>query len=477
MRKLLALAAAGLLAPLFVATAAPAEPCADDARTHAQRLPKQGVVQVHSQADGAHFQPSAIDEDGRLRAVDLLGHDGGPALVSVWQGPADCAGATRDAAWAVTPEGHVFIGGGAGHFGHALGRSLNRPIVGMAVTPTSLGYWLVASDGGIFAYGDAAFVGSTGAIALNQPIVAMAATPSGRGYWLAAADGGLFTFGDAPYLGSMGATALNAPIVGMVATPTGRGYWLVAADGGIFTFGDATFLGSTAGGAGAVPVAGLVTSGTGYAIVDVEGTVTAFGGDGGTTTDEHDHGDDEDTVVADGAIISLDDPRLTAAQRSAAQSLIDRTTAAMARFPDEASVLAAGYRTIGDSATGFEHFVNFGYLIDDDELDPNKIESIVLRVEGGVKTVESAMYILSLGATMDDVPDIAGELTTWHKHDDLCFDLSDGLRVVGIADGGRCARGQLFVTPPMLHVWITPQACGPFAGIETGNHGSDCHPH
>ena len=32
---------------------------------------------------------------------------------------------------------------------------LNKPIVGMAATPTGKGYWLVASDGGVFSFGDA----------------------------------------------------------------------------------------------------------------------------------------------------------------------------------------------------------------------------------------------------------------------------------------------------------------------------------
>ena len=38
--------------------------------------------------------------------------------------------------------------------------TLTKPIVGMAATPTGLGYWLVGSDGGIFTFGDALFYGS-----------------------------------------------------------------------------------------------------------------------------------------------------------------------------------------------------------------------------------------------------------------------------------------------------------------------------
>lgn len=38
--------------------------------------------------------------------------------------------------------------------------NVNAPIVGMAATPTGLGYWLVSGDGGVFAFGDAQFFGN-----------------------------------------------------------------------------------------------------------------------------------------------------------------------------------------------------------------------------------------------------------------------------------------------------------------------------
>ncbi|HLF40661.1 MAG TPA: hypothetical protein VI854_04200, partial [Acidimicrobiia bacterium] len=144
----------------------------------------------------------------------------------------------------------------AGFLGSTGGIALNKPIVGMAPTPSGLGYWLVASDGGVFAFGDAAFHGSTGNLRLNQPIVGLAPTPSGGGYWFVASDGGAFAFGDAGFHGSTGSLRLNSPIAGITATPTGRGYWFAAADGGIFSFGDADFRGS----AGGRPLAGPVTA-------------------------------------------------------------------------------------------------------------------------------------------------------------------------------------------------------------------------
>ena len=120
------------------------------------------------------------------------------------------------------------------------GQPLQKPVVGMAATPSGLGYWLVAADGGVFAFGDAQFYGSMGGQPLQQPMVGMAPTKSGHGYWTVAADGGIFVFGDAQFYGSTGGQNLPRPIVGMAATKTGNGYWLVESDGTtVVPFGDA----------------------------------------------------------------------------------------------------------------------------------------------------------------------------------------------------------------------------------------------
>ncbi|MGH9035307.1 MAG: TolB family protein, partial [Acidimicrobiia bacterium] len=167
----------------------------------------------------------------------------------------------------------------AGFYGSTGNVKLNKPIVGMAPTPTGRGYWFVAADGGIFSFGDAAFRGSTGNVNLNKPIVGMAPTPTGRGYWFVAADGGIFSFGDAGFHGSTGNVRLNKPIVGMAATPSGKGYWFVAADGGMFVFGDAKFWGSTAKSAPRSPIVGMAAtpSGNGYWLVGADGAVYPFG--------------------------------------------------------------------------------------------------------------------------------------------------------------------------------------------------------
>ncbi|MGH9109182.1 MAG: hypothetical protein ACRDY3_06945 [Acidimicrobiales bacterium] len=79
------------------------------------------------------------------------------------------------------------------------------------------------------------FYGSMGGKPLNRPIVGIAATPTGKSYFEVASDGGIFSFG-APFYGSMGGEPLDAPMVGMAAAPTGKGYFEVASDGGVFGF-------------------------------------------------------------------------------------------------------------------------------------------------------------------------------------------------------------------------------------------------
>jgi hypothetical protein len=181
--------------------------------------------------------------------------------------------------WMVASDGGMFSFGTAHFYGSMGGQPLNKPIVGMAPTPTGGGYWLVASDGGIFAFGNATFYGSMGGKPLNSPIVGIAATPTGGGYWEVASDGGIFSFGNATFYGSMGGQPLNKPIVGITATATGGGYWMVASDGGIFAFGNAAFYGSMGGMPLNKPIVGITATATGggYWMVASDGGIFAFG--------------------------------------------------------------------------------------------------------------------------------------------------------------------------------------------------------
>jgi hypothetical protein len=181
--------------------------------------------------------------------------------------------------WLVGKDGGVFGFGDAQYLGGAAGRPLNSPMVSIAATPHGGGYWLASADGGVFAFGDATFSGSLSSAPLNQPIVAIAATPTGQGYWLVARDGGVFGFGDAPYLGGAAAGLLNQGVVGIASTPSGRGYWLVGADGGIFAYGDAGFFGSALSATPRSPIVALAPtrSGLGYWLAASDGGIFAYG--------------------------------------------------------------------------------------------------------------------------------------------------------------------------------------------------------
>jgi hypothetical protein len=186
---------------------------------------------------------------------------------------------------------------------------------------------------------------------------------------------------------------------------------------------------------------------------------------------DHGHGGEHGEHGPDDApYISPDDPRLTPAQQQRAKDLIARTQAGMQRFPNEASLILAGYQSIRDSDSGFEHYIKWPLLQDGKELDADAIEAVVLEVKPGVaKRVVAAMYFLERGKTIADVPDVAGPLTPWHNHKDLCWDPT-GKYIQGVFRLGRCLPlGTLREIEPMLHVWVTPNVCGPFAEVDDQN--------
>ncbi len=195
-------------------------------------------------------------------------------------------------------------------------------------------------------------------------------------------------------------------------------------------------------------------------------------------TSEHDEtGEHEDAsgLAVDAIFAGADTSGATEEELSVAKSLIEDTRTAIAtQFSGEAAVIEAGYQSIGDGRRdgSFEHFVNHDYMNDGVELDPDHIESLVFEVSGGEKRLVSAMYILERGTSMADVPELAGDLTTWHDHQNLCWD-DTRTELAGALVNGECMPGgTLRETAPMLHVWLEDHECGPFSGIE--NHGGGC---
>lgn len=163
-------------------------------------------------------------------------------------------------------------------------------------------------------------------------------------------------------------------------------------------------------------------------------------------------------------------PGVTPEQQAAAENLVAVTVVRLPQWADYRVAEAAGFRSIGDGVTGHEHFIQWSWINDDITLDPDHPESLVYEPQpDGTKKLVSAMYMLPDTVKLEDVPDIGGPLTQWHIHDNLCF-TNDPVqpRVAGLTNGqGNCNAPLVKFRPaPMIHVWITPHKCGPFAALE-----------
>jgi hypothetical protein len=164
-------------------------------------------------------------------------------------------------------------------------------------------------------------------------------------------------------------------------------------------------------------------------------------------------------------------PGVTPEQQRAAEALVTATLTKLPRFADPAAASRLGYRSIGDASTGYEHFVNWAMIDDAFTLDPEHPESLVYAVDfcTGERTLVAAMFMLGHGTTLDDVPDVGGPMMQWHEHRDLCWLGPESAWIVtGTQDPSLPCPGTTFrLDPvPMIHVWVVPNECGPFAALE-----------
>lgn len=166
-------------------------------------------------------------------------------------------------------------------------------------------------------------------------------------------------------------------------------------------------------------------------------------------------------------------PGVTAEQQASAERLVTRTIVNLPQFRDPSYILTLGYRSIGDDVTGYVHYLNWPWLSDGRELDPAHPEALVYKLDypNGVRTLtlQAAMYMLEPGSTLDTVPDVGGPLVQWHVHRNLCYGgQPNAWRVISVVEPpAPCPAGQFRPEAvPMLHVWIVPQPCGPFAALE-----------
>lgn len=165
-------------------------------------------------------------------------------------------------------------------------------------------------------------------------------------------------------------------------------------------------------------------------------------------------------------------PGVTPQQQAQAENLVALTLARLPQWADPAVAEKAGFRSIGDGFSGVEHFVNQAFMNDRTVLDPDRPESLVYDTSKGGRTLAAAMYMVARGTPLSAVPAVGGKLVQWHIHDNLCYNAAG--KVSALTDAsGACPAGLVKPIPtPMVHVWIVPHACGPFAALEGVGAGS-----
>ena len=220
------------------------------------------------------------------------------------------------------------------------------------------------------------------------------------------------------------------------------------------------------------PFAALEGEGAGRAAVSEEQRVDMCA---------HDHGTESGSLSVaaseadDGAArIDLSGmPGVQPDERRRAEDLLYSTRTVLPKFANTATAEAAGFTTIGDGATGYEHYINWKYINDEHELNPEFPESLVYQIDPATrqKKLVSAMFMMGDEYTLETVPNVGGPLTQWHIHNNLCFSRDPAVfgstRVVGVtAPNGSCQFGVKLRENPMIHVWIVPHKCGPFAALE-----------
>ena len=167
------------------------------------------------------------------------------------------------------------------------------------------------------------------------------------------------------------------------------------------------------------------------------------------------------------------DPTWTPEQVAYARALIDDTETQLARYSNPGVLPLLGYQWIFDGKRPgeYQHWIHLSRIIDQRTLDPAFPESLVFRNASGGPVLEAAMYMLNVGYTMANIPPDIAWLPGWHVHENLCF--VGNFELVGVTVSSRCERGNVIITPPMVHVWTVDTRCGRFAGVD--EHGLQCH--
>jgi hypothetical protein len=381
------------------------------------------------------------------------------------------------AGWITPLQGIASIGAGAIHAAavgiHAEHATLSRLFVAVAVAQILVGLATLLRGGRAVAVATAR--GNGGAV------VAWIATRVSGISWIEGLEQS-----EAPQFADSVCAALGAVAVGAA---------VVTLRGGA-TRATPMRLGLPAIGLGAVTVAAMMSGATHAHSNDAgqgHSHAEATDDEGATSTADA-HGDTPGSSVGDGhdaagehdpAAVAYDPTQpidlsgvdgVSPEQQAFAENLVAVNIVRLPQWADPAVAEAAGFHSIGDADSGHEHYVQWEWIDDDVWLDPDAPESLVYEPQpDGTKKLVSAMYMLPHDVALEDVPDLGGPLMQWHVHDDLCLtDDPVAPQVEGLTrPDGTCRPPNVKLQEwAMIHVWIVPHECGPFAALEGIGAGS-----
>jgi hypothetical protein len=160
-------------------------------------------------------------------------------------------------------------------------------------------------------------------------------------------------------------------------------------------------------------------------------------------------------VMADGMVMAPVPTGAPApADQRAAQALVASVRAGVAKYSTLSAAVAAGYVPATNPRGYVVHYANWSVVEAGDVLDPNRPSSLVYA---NTKSGPLLIGVMFLGpGPCQPGPDVAGSLTQWHAHANLC--LSETHEVVGRSDpSGACTVGTHKTnTYFMMHVWTAP---------------------
>jgi hypothetical protein len=148
----------------------------------------------------------------------------------------------------------------------------------------------------------------------------------------------------------------------------------------------------------------------------------------------------------------------TSDQVLGATEYVQATSAAVAKYRNLSTAIAAGYVPITDTSYPVVHYLNPAYMNTKDLLNPNTVDSLVYATTPYGPVLVAAMYLMP---NYGNGPMPYGCLVQWHAHTNLCTnDRTHLIQGFTPCPPGTSPYG---TTPMMTHVWQVPVAGGPLA--------------